>query len=70
LPAILKGWVDRVFAMGLVYGDGRGVYENGTFEEKTAFITMTTGGPEIAYVTAILLLFFSQSIMACSILPG
>ncbi|MEI7420973.1 MAG: NAD(P)H-dependent oxidoreductase [Prolixibacteraceae bacterium] len=49
LPAILKGWVDRVFAMGLVYGDGRGVYENGTFKEKTAFITMTTGGPEIAY---------------------
>jgi NAD(P)H dehydrogenase (quinone) len=49
LPAILKGWVDRVFAMGLVYGDGRGVYENGTFKEKTAFVTMTTGGPEIAY---------------------
>ena len=49
LPAILKGWVDRVFAMGLVYGDGRGVYENGIFKEKTAFITMTTGGPEIAY---------------------
>ena len=51
LPAILKGWVDRVFAMGLVYGDGRGVYENGTFKEKTAFITMTTGGPEVAYTT-------------------
>lgn len=52
LPAILKGWVDRVFAMGLVYGDGRGVYENGTFKEKTAFVTMTTGGPEIAYTAA------------------
>jgi NAD(P)H dehydrogenase (quinone) len=49
LPAILKGWVDRVFAMGLVYGDGKGVYENGTFKDKTAFITMTTGGPEAAY---------------------
>jgi NAD(P)H dehydrogenase (quinone) len=49
LPAILKGWVDRVFAMGLVYGNGKGVYENGTFKEKTGFITMTTGGPEIAY---------------------
>jgi NAD(P)H dehydrogenase (quinone) len=49
LPAILKGWVDRVFAMGFVYGDGRGVYENGTFKEKTAFVTMTTGGPEMAY---------------------
>lgn len=49
LPAILKGWVDRVFAMGAVYGAGKGVYENGTFKDKTAFLTFTTGGPEIAY---------------------
>lgn len=49
LPAILKGWVDRVFAMGLVYGNGKGVYENGVYPNKTAFISMTTGGPEIAY---------------------
>ena len=49
LPAILKGWVDRVFAMGFVYGSGKGIYENGIFKDKTAFITMTTGGPEIAY---------------------
>lgn len=49
VPAILKGWVDRVFAMGFIYGNGKGVYENGTFPNKKAFITMTTGGPEIAY---------------------
>ena len=49
LPAILKGWVDRVFAMGFSYGAGKGVYDNGTFKEKTAFLTFTTGGPEIAY---------------------
>lgn len=49
LPAILKGWVDRVFAMGLVYGAGKGVYDNGTYKNKTAFLTITTGGPEIAY---------------------
>lgn len=49
LPAILKGWVDRVFAMGFVYGNGKGVYENGFYKDKTAFVTMTTGGPEIAY---------------------
>ncbi len=49
LPAILKGWVDRVFAMGLVYGAGKGVYDNGTYKNKTAFLTFTTGGPEIAY---------------------
>lgn len=49
LPAILKGWVDRVFAMGFAYGNGKGVYENGTFSDKTAFLCFTTGGPEIAY---------------------
>jgi len=52
LPAILKGWVDRVFAMGLTYGAGKGIYENGTFKNKTAFLTFTTGGPEVAYGTA------------------
>jgi len=51
LPAILKGWVDRVFAMGLTYGAGKGIYENGTFKNKTAFLTFTTGGPEVAYGT-------------------
>ena len=49
LPAILKGWVDRVFAMGFVYGAGKGTYENGVFKNKTAFVTMTTGGPEQSY---------------------
>jgi NAD(P)H dehydrogenase (quinone) len=35
--------------MGLVYGAGKGVYDNGTYKNKTAFLTFTTGGPEIAY---------------------
>src|SRR5674476_1466480 len=49
MPDILKGWVDRVFAMGFVYGAGKGVYENGIYPDKTAFITLTTGGPLQAY---------------------
>lgn len=49
IPAILKGWVDRVFAMGFVYGNGKGVYENGVFKDKTAFVAVTTGGPELTY---------------------
>ena len=49
MRAILKGWVDRVFAMGFVYGAGKGVYENGMFPNKKAFLTFTTGGPELAY---------------------
>lgn len=48
LPAILKGWVDRVFAMGRTYGGGR-VYETGVFRGKRALLSLTTGGPEEAY---------------------
>ncbi|MDF2438126.1 MAG: quinone oxidoreductase [Bacteroidota bacterium] len=49
LPAILKGWVDRVFAMGFAYGGGKGVYDNGIFKGKKGMLCITTGGPEIAY---------------------
>lgn len=48
-PAILKGWVDRVFAMGFAYGGGKGVYDTGVFKGKKGMLTITTGGPEIAY---------------------
>lgn len=49
LPAIMKGWVDRVFAMGFAYGAGKGVYGSGVFKEKRSFCILTTGGPEAAY---------------------
>ena len=48
LPAILKGWVDRVFAMGRTYGGGH-IYETGRFSGKRAPLSLTTGGPEPAY---------------------
>jgi NAD(P)H dehydrogenase (quinone) len=48
LPGILKGWVDRVFAMGRTYGGDR-FYENGVFKGKRAVLSLTTGGPEAAY---------------------
>ncbi len=48
LPAALKGWVDRVFAMGRAYGGGR-IYESGAFRGKRALLSLTTGGPEEAY---------------------
>ncbi len=35
--------------MGLTYGAGKGVYDNGAYKDKTAFMTLTTGGPEVAY---------------------
>ncbi|MDR3453899.1 MAG: NAD(P)H-dependent oxidoreductase [Rhodoferax sp.] len=49
MPAILKGWVDRVFAMGRTYGNGH-LYETGKFKGKRALLSLTTGGPEAAYL--------------------
>lgn len=48
LPAVLKGWVDRVFAMGRAYGGGR-VYQSGVFRTKRALLSLTTGGSEDAF---------------------
>lgn len=48
LPAVLKGWVDRVFAMGRIYGYGH-IYETGVFRGKQALLSLTTGGQEEAY---------------------
>jgi NAD(P)H dehydrogenase (quinone) len=48
VPAVMKGWVDRVFAMGRAYGGGR-VYGTGVFAGKRAMLSLTTGGPAPAY---------------------
>ncbi|MGK7875290.1 MAG: NAD(P)H-dependent oxidoreductase [Xenococcaceae cyanobacterium] len=48
LPAVFKGWVDRVFAMGRIYGGGK-IYETGLFRGKSALLSLTTGGPKEAY---------------------
>ncbi len=45
VPAILKGWVDRVFVMGRIYGVGKW-YDNGAFKGKRAMLSLTTGAPE------------------------
>lgn len=44
LPAILKGWVDRVFAAGgRIYGGGKW-YDRGVFAGKRALCSTTIGG--------------------------
>lgn len=48
LPAILKGWVDRVFAMGRTYGYGR-MFDSGPLRGRRALLSITTGGPESAF---------------------
>ncbi|WP_370263733.1 NAD(P)H-dependent oxidoreductase [Limnobacter sp.] len=45
VPAMLKGWIDRVFLSGLVYG-GRNFYDRGLMKGKQAWVTFTLGGRE------------------------
>ncbi|MFD8283710.1 NAD(P)H-dependent oxidoreductase [Streptomyces solisilvae] len=51
MPAILKGWFDRVFVKGLAYGvrgpDGRTLrYGDGKLAGKRAMVVLTAGAPE------------------------
>lgn len=43
MPAILKGWIDRVFALGVAYGGGRW-FDRGVYRGKRALVSLTTGG--------------------------
>lgn len=42
MPAIMKGWADRVFARGFAYLPGR-KYDTGMFAGKLAMVAATTG---------------------------
>lgn len=48
MPAIMKGWVDRVFAVGVAYGGGHW-FDRGVLSDKRAMLSVTIGGPEAAY---------------------
>jgi len=50
VPALLKGWIDRVFVSGLFYG-GKRVYEKGGMTGKHALVAVTTGGREHMFGT-------------------
>jgi NAD(P)H dehydrogenase (quinone) len=47
-PAILKGWFDRVLAMGVTWDGGR-IYENGLLRGKQAMVIASAGGPPEYY---------------------
>jgi NAD(P)H dehydrogenase (quinone) len=56
MPAILKGWVDRVYAYGFAYGVGEHSdrkwgdrYGEGTFAGKRAMLIVTAGGWQSHY---------------------
>jgi NAD(P)H dehydrogenase (quinone) len=44
LPAVLKGWVDRVFVMGGVFGGDHGLFGDAALAGKRAMLLFTTGG--------------------------
>lgn len=48
VPAILKGWFDRVLAMGVTW-DGGKIYENGLMRGKQAMLIGSAGGPTQFY---------------------
>jgi NAD(P)H dehydrogenase (quinone) len=52
-PAILKGWVERVFAYKFAYGykDAGNTYRygDGALAGKRALLSVTVGGPEVDY---------------------
>ncbi|WP_230970294.1 NAD(P)H-dependent oxidoreductase [Nitrogeniibacter aestuarii] len=45
MPAIMKGWIDRVFVSGLCYG-GRRIYDRGGLAGKRAMLAFSLGGQE------------------------
>ena len=56
MPAILKGWVDRVFALGFAYGVGEhggerwgDRYGEGVLSGRRAMLLVTMGGQETHY---------------------
>ncbi|MDX3312464.1 NAD(P)H-dependent oxidoreductase [Streptomyces sp. ME08-AFT2] len=49
LPAILKGWVDRVFVMGGVFGGDHGLFSDAALAGKRAMLLFTTGGPSESF---------------------
>jgi NAD(P)H dehydrogenase (quinone) len=48
MPAILKGWVDRVLSRGFAYSSGH-KYETGHLKGKKAMLSLTTGTSSTLY---------------------
>ncbi|GAA1921595.1 NAD(P)H-dependent oxidoreductase [Streptomyces sodiiphilus] len=52
MPALLKGWVDRVFTYGFGYGTGRAgrrLYGDGTLAGRRAMVAVTIGAGEPSF---------------------
>lgn len=49
MPAILKGWLDRVFVWGRIYSSRMRYCDRGHFKGKQALVSVTTGASEAAF---------------------
>ncbi len=50
MPAIMKGWVDRVLANGAAYGGSTGqFFERGMMAGRKAMVVTTTGAPAVMF---------------------
>jgi NAD(P)H dehydrogenase (quinone) len=49
MPAIMKGWFDRVLAFGFAYHPGESKFKTGKFLGKKAMCAITTGGTPESY---------------------
>ncbi|XP_046564974.1 ribosyldihydronicotinamide dehydrogenase [quinone]-like [Haliotis rubra] len=47
-PAIMKGWIERIFVSGFAYGMGK-MYSDGPLKGKRGMLSFTTGGPGPAF---------------------
>ncbi|KAM3624891.1 uncharacterized protein V6R79_003529 [Siganus canaliculatus] len=48
VPAIMKGWIDRVFSQGFAYSL-QALYDNGAFKGKKAMLSFTTGASDTMF---------------------
>ena len=49
MPAILKGWLDRVLSMGFAYDQDGRWYDHGGLKGRRAMLSLTTGDPESCF---------------------
>ncbi|MGX6448933.1 NAD(P)H-dependent oxidoreductase [Patulibacter sp. S7RM1-6] len=49
VPAVLKGWLDRVLVMGAVFGGDLGLFDRAALRGRRAVLLVTTGGAAEAF---------------------
>jgi len=49
VPAILKGWLDRVLVMGAVFGGDHGLFDEAALTGRRAMLLLSTGGSADAF---------------------